>query len=235
LKKFAISAVIGSTLLALVAAPASAQLLNELRVDQSGSDTDEYVEISGTPGASLAGVTLLVIGDTGSANTCGIVEIALDLSPYSIQADGLFALRISGGVALLTGYDATVAGSIENSDALTFMLVTGNTAAVGNDLDSAPEDGVLDSAPWTSILDSVAITEGIAPNCTSDEHTYSPTVVGPDGTFSPGHIYLCPGGWAIGPFGGVLPAGGVDTVGAPNNCVVGVEDRTWSTIKHIYR
>jgi hypothetical protein len=239
MRRTAKTLIAGLAMLALVAGGASAQsgpLLNELRTDHTGTDVDEYVELAGPAGASLSGITLLVIGDTGATNTCGVVEIAQDLSAFSIQADGFFALRISTGTAALTGYDATVSGSIENSDNLTFMLVRGNTAAVGNDLDSAPEDGTFDSTPWSSILDSVAIFEGIPPNCTTDEHVYSSTVVGPDGTFSPGHIYRCPDGWHIGPFGsGTWPAGSTDTVGAANSCVVGVEPRQWGTVKELYR
>src|SRR5262245_1297927 len=46
LKKFGISTLLGTALLALVAGPASAQfLINELRVDHPGTDVDEYVEI----------------------------------------------------------------------------------------------------------------------------------------------------------------------------------------------
>jgi hypothetical protein len=237
MKRFGISLLLGSALLALVAGPASAQLLiNELRVDHGGTDVDEYVEITGPAGASLAGVWLVVIGDTGMTNTCGVVENAIDLSAFSIQADGFFALRISTGAPALTGYDATVSGSLENSDVLTFLLVDANTATVGNDLDSAPEDGTLDSTPWGLVHDSVAITEGLVPNCTTEEHAYSPSVVGPDGMFSPGHILRCPTGWRIGPFGtGTWPMGATDTVGAANDCTVAVEPSTWSTVKHIYR
>jgi hypothetical protein len=136
---------------------------------------------------------------------------------------------------VLTGYDATVSGSIENSDNLTFLLVTGSTATAGTDLDTAPEDGTLDSTPWTLVLDSVAITEGVAVNCTSEEHVYSSTVVGPDGIFSPGHIFKCPEGWRIGPFGTApWPTGAVDTVGAANSCPVGVENKTWTNVKDLY-
>jgi hypothetical protein len=215
------------------ASAASAQfLLNEIRIDQTGADTDEYVEISGAPAASLAGYTLLVIGD--GTPGCGTVEQAIDLSAYSIQADGLFCLRFSGGAAQLAGYDATLAGSFENSDNLTFLLVTGNTAtttAPNNDIDTN-NDGVLDTALWTTIVDEVAILEDAVPGCGSpnadDEAVFSTTTVGPDGTFVPGHVYRCGNSWLIGPFD-IL--GGSDTPGSANSCPVPVEPSTWSRIK----
>lgn len=236
MKKTAISTLAGLALV-LGAGTASAQFtLNEIRVDHSGADVDEYVEIAGTPGSSLAGVTLLVIGDTGSVGTCGIVETVIDLSAFSIQADGLFCLRYSAGAAQLTGYDADLTGSFENSDTISFMLVRDNQANLTDDLDAAPEDGVLDSTPWSLLIDSVAIYEGIPANCTTDEHYYA-TPVGPDGAFSPGHIYRCTDGWHIGPFGTAPWPGAdiVDTPGAPNACTVGVENKTWGTVKNIYR
>lgn len=217
----------------LVAGAASAQILfNEIRIDQTGADTDEYVEFAGPAGASLAGYTLLVIGD--GTPGCGTVEVALDLSAYSIQADGLFALRYSGGVAQLAGYDATLTGSFENSDNLTFFLVTGNTATTtspNNDIDTN-NDGVLDNVLWTTIVDEVAILEDALPGCGSpqadDEAVYSTTTVGPDGTFVPGHVYRCGNQWLIGQFD---IAGGDDTPGSANNCPVPVEASTWSRIK----
>jgi hypothetical protein len=217
----------------LVAGAASGQIrLNEIRIDQTGADTDEYVEFSGPAGASLSGYHLLVIGD--GTPGCGTVEVVIDLAAYSIQADGLFALRFSGGVAQLAGYDATLAGSFENSDNLTFLLVTGNTAttaAPNNDIDTN-NDGILDTPRWTTIVDEVAILEDAIPGCgtpqTDDEAVYSGTTVGPDGTFVPGHVYRCGNSWLIGPFDIV---GGSDTPGSPNGCPVPVEASTWSRIK----
>ncbi len=37
--------------------------LNELRLEQPGADNDEYIEIAGTAGESLSGVSIVVIGD----------------------------------------------------------------------------------------------------------------------------------------------------------------------------
>ena len=51
---------------------------SQLRIDNSGEDTEEYIELLGTAGGSLEGVTLVVISDgTGGS---GVIEVALDLS-----------------------------------------------------------------------------------------------------------------------------------------------------------
>lgn len=215
---------------------ASAQVrLNEIRIDHGGADTDEYVELVGPAGMSLAGWTVVVIGD--GAGLCGTVEAAIDLSPYSIQADGLLAVRYSAGAPLLAGYDVTLAGSFENSDNLTFLLVTGWSGAVASDLDTN-DDGTLDSTPWTGIADQVGLYEGLPIACaTGDEYLYTSVVVGPDGTFVPGHIYRCGDRWYIGPFiAAGWPVGALDTPGAANgNCATPTTSTTWGKVKTIYR
>lgn len=217
-KRFSFVTAALATCALAAAVPASAQIrFNEIRIDQTSTDTDEYIELRGPASTSLAGHAVIIVGDGGTAG-CGSIEAVIDLSTYSIQADGFFALRYSGGVAQLTGYDATVAGSIENSDNLTFFLVTGSTAVVAGDVD-ANNDGIQDAFPWTTLVDQVALLEDVTPGCatpqTDDEPVYSTTTVGPDGAFVPGHVYWCPDTnvWAIGAFDLV---GGLDTPGAAN-------------------
>ena len=216
---------------------AAGVVLNEIRIDHSGTDTDEYVELAGPAGTALTGLTLVVIGDAGAAPTCGSVEASIDLSPYSIQADGFFALRYSGGVAVLAGYDATISGSFENSDNLTFLLVTGSAPAVNADLDT-DDNGTLDSPPWTSIVDQVGVYEGVLPiDCITNEYLYTSVVVGPDGSFVPGHVYRCGANWYIGPFGtSPWPTGAIDTPGSDNaGCATPARKTTWGVVKMLYR
>jgi hypothetical protein len=234
MKKWALTSFVSMLALALAAGAASAQItLNEIRVDHTGTDTDEYVELAGPAGASLAGYQVVVIGDgTGG---CGIVEAAIDLSGYTIQPDGVFALRYSGGTAALAGYDANSTGSFENSDNLTFLLVAGFVGTVNQDLDTN-NDGVLDLQPWSSIVDEVGLAEGVLPiDCTNNEHLYTGVVVGPDGTFVPGHVFRCGNQWFIGPFGTTWPTGIQDTPGAPNDCAVPTRSSTWGQVKTLYR
>ncbi|MDX2132588.1 MAG: hypothetical protein SFY69_11110 [Planctomycetota bacterium] len=185
--------------------------INEIRVDQTGADNDEYFELAGAPGTSLAGLWYVVIGDgTGGS---GVVESVTDLSTYSIAADGYF----SAGESTFTGdygsLDAVLGGpnplNFENTDNVTHLLLANFTGAVNVDLDTN-DDGVLDSTPWGSIVDSIALVNG------AGDRVYSSTQVGPDGTFHPGHVYRFPnfsGAWNIGQFN---PVDGQDTAGSAN-------------------
>jgi hypothetical protein len=211
--RFGLAVLAAGTL--LCAGAASAQIkINEIRIDHTGTDTDEYFELIGTPGASLTGLTYVVIGDASAPPTCGTIECVADLTGYSLQADGLLCLSNSNAIPVLTGYDGSIALAFENSDNVTHLLVSGFTGALDQDLDTN-DDGVLDVTPWTSIVDCVGFVEtsGV-PNCSTDEYLYCATQVGPDGTFVPGHIYRYSDtqAWAIG----IFALGTTDTPGAPN-------------------
>ena len=108
--------------------------INELRIDQGGSDVDEYFELKGTPSASLDGLTYIVIGDSGGGLS-GVIEAVVDLTGSAIGASGFFVAAedpdVPGGglVELITTLN------FENSDNVTHMLVSGFTGAIGVDLD----------------------------------------------------------------------------------------------------
>ncbi|MDH3944105.1 MAG: ExeM/NucH family extracellular endonuclease [Anaerolineae bacterium] len=181
--------------------------ISEIRIDQPSSDYDEYFELMGSPGASLDGMTYIVIGDgTGGS---GVIEHVLDLTGSSIPGSGYFVAAESS-FSLGTA-DVTASLGFENSDNVTHMLVSGFSGAKYDDLDT-DDDGVLDITPWTSLVDSVALVESPG----SGDKYYGPVAVGPDGSYVPGHVYLCPDGWEIGGFG----LGADDTPGAANPCVV---------------
>ncbi len=191
-------------------------VINEIRIDQTGTDNDEYFELAGTPGASLDGLTYLVIGDSPS----GTIEAVVPLDGNTIQADGLFLCAESTfGVLFPTAVvDLTANLNFENSDNVTHMLVANFTGNEGDNVDS-DGDCVLNAVlPWSEIVDSIALVE--TPGL--EDCYYGPAEIGPDGTFVPGHVYRCtldPGGpWFIGPFD---PASGVDTPDAPNACLTG--------------
>jgi hypothetical protein len=181
-------------------------ILNEIRIDQLGTDNNEYFELKGAPGASLAGYTYIVIGDKVAAQGSGVIEAIVPLDAYSIQADGLLSVAESTfstspgfGTAdvLLSGTNPL---NFENSDNVTHLLVRNFTGSLDQDLDTN-DDGVLDVTPWTEIADSVAAVNPTASG--PQEAVYSVVRVGPDGTFWPGHLYRCTsaGTWLIGPFG----------------------------------
>jgi hypothetical protein len=174
-------------LLSFATFSAHAVQLNEIRIDQGGSDLDEYFELTGNPGESMAGLTYLVIGD-GSTGS-GTIEAVIDLNAEQITASGFFTAA-EASFTLGTA-DLTTSLNFENSDNVTHMLVSGFTGASGDDID-ADDDGVIDNMPFASIVDSVALKEN-----DFGEQLYSTTIVGPDGNFVPAHVFLCGDGWEI--------------------------------------
>jgi hypothetical protein len=209
--------------LALAAMPltASAAMLNEIRIDQTSTDYDEYFELAGTPGESLDGLTLLVIGDAGA------IENVTPLDGFAIQGDGYFAMGEGGTENLCSGYDAFTDLNFENSDNVTFLLVAGFSGMDGDIVDT-DLNWVMDYTPWNEIIDSVALVE--TPD-TGDPY-YSEITVGPDDLYVPGHVILCDGVWEIGMFDPCID----DTIGAVNDCTVGAETSTsFDRLKALYR
>jgi len=176
-------------------------VINEIRIDQTGTDNDEYFELRGPAGASLTGLTYLVIGDGATAS--GTIEAVVSLDTHSIQPDGFFLVTEStftlapGEINLNVGATGL---NFENSDNVTHVLVSGFTGANGQDLDTN-DDGVLDVTPWTSVLDAVGL---FGPG--AGDLFYGTALggddVGPDGSFTPGQVYRClsSDAWIIGIF-----------------------------------
>ncbi len=191
-------------------------VINEIRIDQPGGDNDEYFELKGTPGTSLNGVTYVVIGDGLAAKGTGVIEEAVDLTGFSIAADGHFLVaedKDTFGVLADLVLLAVGALSFENSDNVTHLIVFNFTGADGDDLD-LNDDGILDVTPWDAIIDLIALIEEENPPTNTEFH-YGPPTIGPVGIFPPGHVYRCEplGVWTIGPLD---PVGGADTPGSSN-------------------
>ncbi|MHC4349002.1 MAG: hypothetical protein ACYS15_10795 [Planctomycetota bacterium] len=181
--------------------------INEARIDQPGSDLDEFFELAGPVGAPLDGLVYIVIGD-GMAGNNGIVEEVTDLGGQSLDGSGLFVAAEAtfgpGTADLITELN------FENGDNVSHLLVAGFTGGVGDDLD-LEDDGVLDVTPWASIVDGVALIGPTGPG----DHVYCPTRVGPDGPGPPFHVYRCSPSmlWRVGLQD---PAVGDDTPGTEN-------------------
>ena len=197
--------------IALASTSLSAATINEIRIDEPSTDNNEYVELVGTANESLNNLSYIVIGD--GAGGSGVIESVTSLAGQSIPSDGIFVFsRLSPlfeGAVTPDLVDSSL--QFENSDNVTHLLVSGFTGAKDDDLDT-DDDGTLDSTPWTAIIDSVALKEDDA-----GEKLYSDTIVGPDGTFVPGHIYRCDSGFVIGNFA-TTPAESKDTPGSENAC-----------------
>jgi hypothetical protein len=212
-----LEAIVGLDLPSCSSGPA----MNEIRIDQPSTDNDEFFELYGTPGASLDGLTYIVIGDgTGGS---GIIEEAVSLTGQTVPGSGFFVAAES--TFTLGTADLTTSLNFENSDNVTHLLVEGFSGSVGDDLDT-DDDCILETTPWTAVTDGVALIEEANPP-TGTECEYAtglglPTV-GPDGSFVPGLTGRDPDGtgpWVIGPFD-ILDGG--DTPGASNNGTIPVE------------
>ena len=192
---------------------------SEIRIDQTGTDTDEWVELVGAAGTSLADLTMIVIGDGNTTTLSGVIESVTSLVGQAIPADGHFSISEATFTQGITNIDLVLAGAnplnFENSDNVTFMLVRGFTGLDGQDLDAA-NDGVLDVTPWTEVLDTIALVKTTTLPPTGTEWFYGPNTIGPDTTFVPGHIWRCEatGCWNIGLFD--IVAAHDDTPGVSN-------------------
>lgn len=196
--------------------PPRTAVLNEIRVDQPGTDNDEYVEILVPRGASLDGLTIVVLGDGVGLSGC-IEEI--------IHLDGLNAPG-EAGVLLVAQPQMTLAApdlvmplEFENSDNLTFVLVAGFHGHLGQDLD-LDDDGCLDLLPWSSVLDAVSLVESVESPPVGTEWWYADPV-GPGASGDPPFaIRRCPGdgSWQVLPNDPLLGVAlGRETPGAPNS------------------
>ncbi|RLS50991.1 MAG: hypothetical protein DWH90_00165 [Planctomycetota bacterium] len=203
-------------------------VFSELRTKQPGADNDEYVEFVGTPGASLAGLTYVVIGDRAASGTTpadyvGHVEMALPLDGAVVPADGrLVIAEPTVTFPLVVDWVTPTDGLMfeDNSTSRTHLVVAGWSGAVDTDLDTN-NDGTLDATPWLSVIAGVAFEGPFA-----TDRVYSANVIPKDetstGTFTAGHAYTCDptGNWTVGAF--TFYTGGGDTPGAVNrDCSAG--------------
>jgi hypothetical protein len=228
-------------------------VISEARIDQdqnsyvpsTGDNLDQYVELRGTAGASLDGLTLIVIGDhsttTGGVNTnlkSGAVECTIPLSGRAIPASGYFLITMKNtatGTAardgtIFDGYDPstgltpvegdlqTAALNLESNDNVSLMLVEGFTGALYDDLD-INDDGVLDAKPWTSTLDAVSVVTSIRSAPTSSQEWWYAPRIGPNSEGWAYQIYRCSptGYWIAGNRYFLNPATRTDTPGLDNS------------------
>ncbi len=176
--------------------------MNEFRTNHSGVDTNEYIEVFGTPGASLDGYAWIVIGDGSGESPLGHLESVIRLDGQSLDSNGI--------------YSQIIENFFENNDPVTHVLVSG-LSDVGDvsettvDLDTN-DDGVLDVTPWEAVIDCAALIGAGSSNV-----VYCDVTIGPDGDFTAVGGYRCPdgiGSWVMAPF----QLGCQDTPGALNPC-----------------
>jgi hypothetical protein len=143
-------------------------LLNEMLVSHTGSDTTEFVELYGTPGHSLDGLSLVVVeGDNSAAGT---IDLRVDFGPDDhLGGNGFFLLGRAAGLSTNYGVTPDVALApvgmatdvFENGSQTFALVVTTSVGAVGSQvtgteavLDSVGlwDAGEGDSFPWSPVL-----------------------------------------------------------------------------------
>ena len=193
---FGLLAVFADGTTAVLPAATAPTLISELRIDQSGADDDEYFEVRGEPGASLDGLSYIVIGDVSTAGS-GVIENVTDLSGQTIPGNGYF-VAAEASFTLSTA-DLTTDLSFENGDNVTHLLVYGFTGADGDDLDTN-DDGTLDSTPWTIVADAVGIVEETGAGDPFYGAALQFVDLGPNGSSAPAHAYRAEANdvWQIG-------------------------------------
>ena len=102
--------------------------ISEIRIDQPDADDDEFFEIAGDPGASLDGLTYLVLGDSPAGGS-GVIEEITNLTGRTIPASGFFVAAES--TFTLGTADLTTTLDFENSDNVTHLLVDGFSGSGG--------------------------------------------------------------------------------------------------------
>lgn len=161
--------------------------LNEIDVHKTGIDTREFIELTGTPSASLAGHMLLVVD--GDSVNAGVLDRAIDLGTHVFPLSGYFVL---GDSALpQKNLDLGPFDQIENGTT-TFYLVTTTqqaalTALVGTRISTGPNTTSIGSL--AAVVDSVAIADADFPLL---DVTYDGApVVGPTSGFLAAGIRRC--------------------------------------------
>ncbi|MCA8955914.1 MAG: hypothetical protein KDC87_07560 [Planctomycetes bacterium] len=169
-----------------LASLASAQTIqiNEIYASHAGTDTDEFIELKGTPNMKLDGYMVLVVEGEGTG--AGTLDRAWDLTGLTMPNDGYFVL----GDDTVTNVDFKLGASnaIENGTETFYLVKTTNqTAIIGAVNSNLDPDGDLKTTIPTlaTIVDIVAMVGGGA----TDKVYDGATKVGPDGTFFPAGIY----------------------------------------------
>jgi Ig-like domain-containing protein/immunoglobulin I-set domain protein len=205
-----------------------AVVINEIRTNEAGPNVNEYFELAGAPGTSLDGLSYVVIGD--GAGGSGVVEAVVNLTGYTIPADGhflavedMFSLACADSADLVLS-SAGNALNFENDHNATHLLALDFSGSLGQDLD-VDDDCVLDVTPWFTVVDHVALVS--ASSVPPDVCAYGTTTVGPDGSVVPSHVLRCPdavGSWHVGPSGTCQTE--TPGLGNPPCIVVGPADLT---------
>jgi hypothetical protein len=212
-----ILALVGGLVLPIVTARAQTGdpvLLNELLVSHTGvPDTSEFVELYGTPGYSLDGLSLVVVeADNGAAGT---IELRFDFGPgHHLGGNGFFLLGSAAGLAATYGVTPDVAlpslttgGEVfENGSQTVALVATATIGLLGTTVTGTEtvvdslglwDAGGSDSFPWSPVIGpddgflpagGRRVTDGVDTDSPTD-WVFADDLLGPANTPTPGTPY----------------------------------------------
>ncbi|MDQ4120106.1 MAG: VCBS repeat-containing protein [Acidobacteriota bacterium] len=143
-------------------------LLNEIAINPPGTDNPcEYIEIRGTPGATLTNTYVAAV--EGDAAPSGTFDLVVDLGNRTIGSNGILIITgattcpgrtIAAGATQVTDQQLDTGTSGIENGTITFLLISSTTPIVeGTDYDTN-NDGTLEALPaGATILDAIGVTD----------------------------------------------------------------------------
>jgi len=218
-----------------IAVPAYGLQINEWVSNDISTDDYEFIELYGSPGEDLTGLSIILIE---GESTKGMIDQVINLDGYFTDAAGYFVV---GDPLVLPDLEMTP-GWIENGGN-NIILVEGLLQTLGTDIDF--DDDCVEDLPIGTVIDAVGYGYGYGdPDCIT---YYGAVPVGPDGNYDPAGGAWCCGAWAIICLDGTEPTGpgcaepdyvvGYATPGGPNDCFgpTATDNSTWGGVKALYR
>jgi hypothetical protein len=152
-------------------------LINEILASHTGTDDTEYVELFGTPGTPLNGLSLIIVeGDAGAS--AGTIDRRIDFRPFQrIGPNGAFLIGNCAGLAENYGVipDKSIGSNFLENSSFTAAIVRTDSL----------QGGVVAGAEVA--LDGVALKDPNA-DANGDRFFFDAPVLGPDGSFFPAGV-----------------------------------------------
>ncbi len=155
---------------------ARSEFISEILIEPDGPR--QFFELQGTPGASLNGLTFVVISGEGNGSIIGdsgTIDQFLNLDGFSFGSNGLLLWASRpipffppppfdppadpGTTVIDAAFNPGFFPTFIAEASQTFALVSGFSGFSGQDLDTN-NDGILDGPlPWTGVMDAIGIRE----------------------------------------------------------------------------
>lgn len=196
----------------VAAATGDPVLLNEVLASHSGTDNSEFIELFGTAGTSLTGLSVIVV--ESDAFAAGTIDRRFDFKPFhTLGSNGFFLIGNCGGVPANFGVtpDASIDNNYLENSSLTVALV--ETASLSGGVGSLVTGAEV-------VRSSVALNDGDP----GDIFFFGAPIIGPDGPFFPAGARRLVDGvdtgtaadWTISDF--FLPGANTPTGGGLDGC-----------------